>query len=173
EGGGRDRGGDGDEEVHRYFMGGASSMTFIAAAGQEGGGGLARVVYQVVDDPPRLLMTENRSFSPDSLGRTPVERADGHATVLLDNFHSLKFEYLMNDGADTEWHPEWNGLEDEMLPAAVRIMVDGLPGLEVETWGQEIPLMATTFGDNSGEVGEEDLQDSADDEEPDEGGDEP
>jgi len=42
-----------------------------------------------------------------------------------------------------------------------------LPGLEVETWGQEIPLMATTFGDNSGEVGEEDLPEAGDEDEDD------
>jgi len=152
-----------DDEVYPYFMGTATSMTFVTAAGQEGGGGLARVVYQVVDDPPRLLMAESQFFSPDSLGRAPVERSDRRTSVLLDGFRSLKFEYLMNDGADTEWHTEWNGLEDEMLPAAVRVLVDGLPGLEVETWGQEIPLMATTFGDNSGEVGEEDLPEAGDD----------
>ena len=152
-----------DDEVYPYFMGTATSMTFVTAAGQEGGGGLARVVYQVVDDPPRLVMAEGQFFSPDSLGRAPVARSDGRTTVLLDGFRSLKFEYLMNDGAETEWRAEWSGLEDEMLPAAVRVLVDGLPGLEVETWGQEIPLMATTFGDNSGEVGEEDLPEAGDD----------
>src|SRR5213594_4120411 len=79
-----------DDEVYPYFMGTATSMTFVTAAGQEGGGGLARVVYQVVDDPPRLLMSEGQFFSPDSLGRAPVDRSDGRTTVLLDGFRSLK-----------------------------------------------------------------------------------
>jgi general secretion pathway protein J len=91
-----------DEEVYPYFVGNATSMTFVTANGLEGGGGLTRVVYQVVDDPPRLVVSESRFFSPDVLGRTPVEQAGNAATVLLDNFRAVKFEYMMNDGVETE-----------------------------------------------------------------------
>jgi hypothetical protein len=35
---------------------------------------------------------------------------------------------MMNDGVDTEWREEWDAYEEEMLPAAVRVLVDGLPG---------------------------------------------
>src|SRR5262245_31959118 len=122
-----------DDEVFPYFMGSATSMTFITATGLEGGGGLTRVVYQVVDDPPRLVMAESRYFSPDGLGRDPAGDAGGPSTVLLDGFTALKFEYLMNDGVETEWRQAWDGHDDEMLPAAVRVLVDGLPGLEVNT----------------------------------------
>src|SRR5881392_4097640 len=48
-----------DDEEYVFFMGTASSMAFISAAGLEGGGGLTRVVYQVMDDPPRLVMSES------------------------------------------------------------------------------------------------------------------
>jgi prepilin-type N-terminal cleavage/methylation domain-containing protein len=146
-----------DEEVYPYFMGSATSMTFITAAGLQGGGGLTRVVYQVVDDPPRLMITESPFFSPDALGRDPVDKPGETGTTLLDNFTTLKFEYLMNDGVETEWRPAWDAHEDEMLPQAVRVMVEGLPGLEMNSWGQEIPIMATTYGENTGEVDEEDL----------------
>jgi hypothetical protein len=50
-----------------------------------------------------------------------------------------------------------------MLPAAVRVVVQGMPGLEVDTWGQEIPIMCTTVGDNTGEVDDEQVAEPADD----------
>jgi type II secretion system (T2SS) protein J len=141
-----------DEEIYPYFMGTATSMTFVTAAGLQGGGGLRRVVYQVVDNPPRLVLAEHASFSPDELGREPVDEPGARAAVLLDGFRSLKFEYMLNDGVDTEWREAWDAHEEEMLPGAVRVLVEGLPGIETSVWGQEIPLMMTTYGDNNGEV---------------------
>ena len=143
-----------DEEVYPYFVGTATSMTFVTAAGLQGGGGLRRVVYQVVDNPPRLVLAEHSSFNPDELGREPVDDPGARAAVLLDGFRSLKFEYMLNDGVDTEWREAWDAHEEEMLPSAVRVLVEGLPGLETSLWGQEIPLMMTTYGDNNGEVDE-------------------
>jgi hypothetical protein len=90
------------------------------------------------------------------LGSGQVPPPTERAAVLLDGFKSLRFEYMMNDGVDTEWRPEWDAYEEEMLPAAVRILVDGLPGIELDTWGQEIPLMSV-FGDNVGEVDDGDV----------------
>jgi general secretion pathway protein J len=145
-----------DEDVYPYFVGSSSAMTFITAAGLTGGGGLTRVTYRFEDAPPRLVIEESTLFSPDELGRGTAN-APTHATTLLDGFRTLKFEYLMNDGADTEWHGGWDGQSDEMLPSAVRILVEGLPGIEGDTWGQEIPIMATTYGDNMGEVDEDSL----------------
>jgi hypothetical protein len=84
---------------------------------------------------------------------------------LLDGFTNLKFEYMMNDGVDTEWRPEWNGHDEEALPAAVRIMVEGMAGLEIPVWGQEIPIMVAMYGENLGEVDEEDLAEQLEDEE--------
>jgi general secretion pathway protein J len=162
-----------DFDVYPYFVGSATSMTFITAAGLHGGGGLDRIVYQVVADPPRLVLSESPYFSPDVLGEDTVDTSGGETTVLLDGFRNLKFEYLLNDGADTEWRPTWDGHEEEMLPIAVRILVEGLPGLELDVWGQEIPIMATGYGENTGEVDEEDLGPSAEEvegEEPDETG---
>src|SRR5439155_703708 len=40
--------------------------------------------------------------------------------------------------------------EEDMLPVAVRVLVDGIPGLEVNTWGQEIPVMAAHYGEEGG-----------------------
>src|SRR5437899_12611450 len=52
-----------DEDVYPFFFGGATWVTFVTATGLEGGGGLARVSYQVVDDPPRLVVTESAFFT--------------------------------------------------------------------------------------------------------------
>jgi len=153
-----------DAEVFPYFVGTATSMTFVSATGLQRGGGLARVVYRVVDDPPRLVLTESPFFSPDVLGRSDIEAVPETSAVILEGFRNLKFEYLLNDGIDNEWRGEWDGYEEEMLPAAVRVLVEGLPGLQEELWGQEIPLMMTGYGENLGEVDEEDLGDELDQE---------
>src|SRR5437879_6632 len=97
-----------DDEEYVFFMGTASSMAFITAAGLEGGGGLTRVVYQVMDDPPRLVMSESPFFSTRQLGREPVDQPGLHSAVLLDGFRALKFEYLFYEGVEPEWRTEWS-----------------------------------------------------------------
>ncbi len=143
-----------EEELYPYFVGTATSMSFITAAGLEGGGGLTRVAYQLVEGPTRLVMAESSRFSAPSLGSEGLQPPTDRAAVLLDGFKSLRFQYMMNDGVDTEWRDEWDSYEEEMLPAAVRVLIEGLPGIELDTWGQEIPLMLIS-GDNVGEPGDE------------------
>ena len=145
-----------EEEVYPYFVGTATSMTFITATGLEGGGGLTRVAYQLVDDPPRLVMAEGSRFSPAVLGEENLPPPTDRAAVLLDGFKTLRFQYMMNDGVDTEWRDEWDSYEEEMLPAAVRVLIEGLPGIELDTWGQEIPLMLIS-GDNVGETSDDEI----------------
>src|SRR3989442_7855404 len=72
-----------DDEEYVFFMGTATSMAFITAAGLDGGGGLTRVVYQVIDDPPRLVISERPVFSTNALRREPVDKAGLHSAVLL------------------------------------------------------------------------------------------
>jgi prepilin-type N-terminal cleavage/methylation domain-containing protein len=147
-----------DEDVYPYFVGTTTSLTFVTAAAQQGGGGLVRVVYRLEEDPTRLVLEESPFFSPDSLGRDPVDKPGRTSAVLIDGFRTLTFEYLYNDGADTEWRPAWDGLVDEMMPAAVRIVITGMPGLDLDSWGQEIPLMVTAYGESTGEVDEDEVQ---------------
>ena len=142
-----------EEEVYPFFVGTSTSMSFITAAGLEGGGGLTRVAYQLVEGPTRLVMAESSRFSPRMLGAGNLAPPADRTAVLLDGFKTLRFQYMMNDGVDTEWRDEWDSYEEEMLPAAVRVLVDGLPGIELDTWGQEIPLMLVS-GDNVGEPDE-------------------
>lgn len=154
-----------DLDVYPYFIGNGTSMAFVTAAGLHGGGGLVRVVYQVLDDPPRLVMTETAFFSPDTLGREAIDTSGERPTVLLDNFQTLRFQYYRNDGTtdfggETPWTSAWDGHEEEMMPSAVWITVDGLPGVELGQWNQQVPIMATNYGDNTGEVSDDDLQES-------------
>ena len=139
-----------DDESWPYFTGTATSMSFITAAGLRGGGGLSCVVYQVMDDPPRLVMSETKYFSPDQLGRDGRCKAEENDTgsVLLDGFRSVRMQYLLDDGVDTEWRQEWNGHDEEALPTAVQMVVDGMPGLETGAWGQEVPIMTCRYGEN-------------------------
>src|SRR2546429_9040116 len=86
-----------------------------------------------------------------ALGREPGDQPGRHSAVLLEDVKSLKFEYLFYEGVEPEWRTEWNGHDEEdMLPVAVRVLVDGIPGLEVNTWGQEIPVMAAHYGEEGG-----------------------
>ncbi len=147
-----------DDEIFPHFQGTATSLSFVTADKLEGGGGLARVIYRLEEDPPRLMLEETGFFSPDSLGRDPVDKPGDHAVAILEGFRTLKFEYLMNDGADTEWRPAWDGHAEEMMPSAVRVVVWGMPGIDTETWGQEIPIMVTSFGENQGECDEDELE---------------
>jgi prepilin-type N-terminal cleavage/methylation domain-containing protein len=153
-----------DEEVYPYFFGTPTSMTFVTAAALNGGGGLARVSYDLSpndDGIPQLTVAETAAFSPDALGGERYEAVGARSTVLLDGFHDLNFQYLLSDGADVEWRDSWSGRDEEIMPTAVRIVIDGVKGLETGTWGQEIPIMATTYSEGAGEVDDEFLQERA------------
>jgi len=146
---------DPDDTPFPYFTGSATSLAFVTAAGQQHGGGLMRVVYRLEEDPTRLVLEESPYFSATRLGREPVDDS-GQSAVLLEGFRTLTFEYLVNDGSDTpEWQPSFDGQGMEMMPAAVRVTVTGMPGLELGEWAQEIPIMASAYGE-SNECGEED-----------------
>ena len=145
-----------EEEEYPYFVGQSESMSFVTAAAQLGGGGLALVTYRIETDPPRIVLEETPFFSPDSLGGA----ADGgspeaRSAVLLDGFERASFAYLLDDGADFEWRNSWDAADEELLPAAIRIVVDHLPGLEMDEWGQEIPIMVTSYGEANAEVDED------------------
>lgn len=153
---------DKDLEIYPYFLGTPRSLSFITANGLQGGGGLYRIVYQVMEDPKRLVFTETPYFSPDVLGAEDFDATGGRTAVLLDGFTGLEFKYLLNDGADVEWRDRWSGKEEEMLPVAIRVVIEGLPNVETGIWGQEIPIMTTNYGEHTGEVDDTDLQEASD-----------
>lgn len=153
-----------DEEVFPFFMGTATTLTFVSAAGQLGGGGMARVFYHV-DDGPKLVLEESRSFSPDELGRDGIDSPGERAATVIEGFKSIRFQYLAPDDFEEggKWTATWDSAADEVLPRAVRISIEGLPGMDTDVWVQEMPIMATNYGDNAGEVDDEDINDGSDD----------
>jgi len=156
-----------DEGAFWYFRGTPSTMQFVTAAGLQGGGGQVEVTYAIEDGPrcgsssPCLLLTENPHISPDSLGKGRVDRAGARSAVLLDGFTHMSFDYWDPDERDPPGYaPRWNPFDHDRLPPAVRISVDGLPGVD-GTVVQEIPVNSFQF---SGTTDPEELMGEAADE---------
>jgi type II secretory pathway pseudopilin PulG len=141
-----------DEGAFWYFKGNATTMQFVTAAGLQGGGGLVEATYTIDDGPrcggsgPCLLLTENPHISPDSLGKGRVDRAGARTAVVLDGFRHMSFEYWDPDEKDPPGYASrWNPFDNDRLPPAVRISVDGLPGVASDTVALEIPVNSFQF----------------------------
>lgn len=133
-----------DEETVPFFFGGPDGMTFVTSAPQSRGGtGLAVVTYKLVDG--RLMLEERTAFTPDDLYAPP---SDAHIErgVLLEGFSSLKFEYLPKEEMDIGWSDKWDAREEDSLPAAVRMTVEGLTFFNEKTWSRDIPLLTIAYG---------------------------
>ena len=132
-----------DESTPCYFWGDAYSFEFVTAAPQHNGGeGLARVTY--MSDGVSLSMREEVIFSGAAI---TGEREASTATEvkLLDGLSSVRFQYLRLDGTDSEWRDVWDPYEEQTLPGAIRITLDGL-GVGNSYWIQEIPVMLVSYG---------------------------
>jgi len=137
-----------DDYEYPFFRGARRDLAFVTAAAQSGGGGLALVTYRVQGDPPRLVFSETTVLSRDALGKQEeLEELPAREAVLLEGFTDMHFEYLTSDGIDREWFDSWAGKDEEELPAAVRLVIEGLAGLGGGVWSQEIPLMVVAFGE--------------------------
>ncbi len=136
-----------EETDWTYFTGYAREMRFTTAAGQLAGGGLVDVVYRVENGPtgPRLMMYETPHGSSDRLGLENDVAANQRSAVLLDNFRALAFQYRNRNEED--WQDAYVSSEDEPLPLpdAVRVTIWGLPGLDVDEWPHEIPIMTSMY----------------------------
>ncbi len=133
-----------DEESVAFFLGYADGMSFVTSAPQSHGGtGLAAVTYRLVDG--KLVVEERTNFRPTDLYSPPanarVERA-----VLLEGFTSLRFEYLPREEMDLGWTDKWDARDEDTLPAAVRVTVDGLPFFNGQPWVREIPVVTMAYG---------------------------
>jgi prepilin-type N-terminal cleavage/methylation domain-containing protein len=136
-----------EETDWTYFTGYAREMRFTTAAGQLAGGGLVDVVYRVENGPtgPRLMMYETPHGSSDRLGLENDVAANQRSAVLLDNFRALAFQY--HNRNDEDWQDAYVSSEDDPLPLpdAVRVTIWGLPGLDVDEWPHEIPIMTSMY----------------------------
>jgi prepilin-type N-terminal cleavage/methylation domain-containing protein len=135
-------------DTYLFFSATPKSMEFVTEAGQLSGGGRAHVSYTIESDPPRLVLTESPYFDAVTLAKGTMD-ADAPSAVILDGFRSLTLEYLSDDGSDVEWKRSWDYVDMEMLPAAVRVTIEGLPGFD-EDFVQEIPVMSAGHGDQEG-----------------------
>ena len=150
-----------DDDDVAYFLGAADGMSFVTSAPQSRGGtGLAVVTYRLVEG--RLVLEERTSFTPGELYDAPagahVERA-----VLLDGFSSFRLEYLSREEADLGWTDKWDARDEDTLPAAVRVTVEGLPFFGGKAWVREIPLLTMAYGWGTDDFQEppEDVDDEA------------
>lgn len=138
-----------DDDVLPFFAGGPMGVSFVTAAPQSRGGtGLAVVTYQVVDN--QLILEERTGFTPDDLYTPPADARVEHA-VLLSGFDALRFEYLPHDDPEFQWQPSWDAREEDTLPAAVRLSVDGVPFSSNGLWTHQAPLMTIAYGYGSDE----------------------
>lgn len=132
-----------DDEVHPYFWGEPTSFGFITAAPQRRGGeGLGWVTYWVTEDGA-LAMAERSIFSTRSVSGDEPERSA--ETVLLRGIEGARFQYLRLDGDESEWVGRWDALEEQSLPGAIRVTLEGV-GTGGSTWVQEIPIVAVVYG---------------------------
>jgi general secretion pathway protein J len=159
-----------DEGSFWYFRGSPTTMQFVTAAGLQGGGSLVEVTYSIEDGPrclnhpPCLIITENPHISPDTLGRGHVDRAGARSAVLLDGFRQMSFEYWDPDEKDPPGYTSrWNPFDHDRLPPAIRIAVEGMPGVETDSVVQEIPVNSFSF---SGTMDPEELMNEAEQDNP-------
>jgi prepilin-type N-terminal cleavage/methylation domain-containing protein len=153
------------EEV--YFRGRADSVRFVTSSAQLGGGGLALVTYQIEPDTgeqcgtfhnagQRLVLTEVPYFSSYTLD-LPDDQRLARRAVLLSGVEGLSFDYFGGDSVvgepgcdDTGWCKRWNTSDSaanqmESVPIAMRLMVQRVPGVETESWGQETPIAISSY----------------------------
>jgi prepilin-type N-terminal cleavage/methylation domain-containing protein len=170
---------DGDQ--YPYFIGKATYLSFDTNLRLQGGGGVTRVTYQLLDNPTRLVLTESEPpmhTSSSRRGRDRDERPVEQTTVLLEGFQSLRFTYF--DAAweqRTSWdtNPAHGDGDQEGLPLAVQLEIEGLPGVESGRWGAAFPIAVVALNESVSEGGADTLDEifgtEADDEETDDEGD--
>ena len=162
-----------DGETFPYFRGTATSLTFDTSMQLEGGGGISRVTYQVLENPTRLVLTES-AVPPSTTHRGRRRHGDdepvvpSRSTVLLEGFQGLRFTYIDVSGEPhTSWdpNPDLADFDQEGLPLAVRIEIDGLPGIENGRWGEEMPVSVIAMNEAVNEGGADALEEAFNNEE--------
>ncbi|HJQ74364.1 MAG TPA: prepilin-type N-terminal cleavage/methylation domain-containing protein [Gaiellaceae bacterium] len=158
-----------DGDLFPYFRGTSTSMTFDTSMQLQGGGGVSRVRYQVLENPTRLELTESDVPANGALRDDTDETTYQRSTVLLEGFQTLRFRYIDVGGEEhSSWdpNPELADFDQEGLPLAVRIEIEGVPGIETGRWGQEIPVAIVAMNEAVSEGGADALEEvlQADDE---------
>lgn len=135
-----------DGEPHPFFVGDPSGFTFVTASPQLNGGeglGWVRVWVEKVGDTYTLSLAERAIFSMRTVsgdGQDPSAQA-----VLLSGLRGVRFQYLQLDGTFSDWIDRWDPVEEQSLPGAIQVTIDGL-GTGDSYWVQEIPVMTVVYG---------------------------
>lgn len=146
-----------DEEDIPFFLGAADGMSFVTSAPQtRGGTGLVVVTYHLVDG--KLVVEERANFTPLDLYDPPRD-AHVDSAVLLEGFSSFRFEYLPREERDLGWADKWDARDEDILPAVVRVTVEGLAYFGGAPWVREIPIITMASG-----WGTDDFQEPPDEE---------
>jgi prepilin-type N-terminal cleavage/methylation domain-containing protein len=72
--------------------------------------------------------------APDPTAQTVPSRAQGGEP-----------QHLRLEGDDSQWLSSWDALEEQALPGAIRVTLDGV-GTGGSYWIQEIPIMTVVYG---------------------------
>ena len=140
---------DGDDASEPFFFGDAETLEFVTTAPQRpDASGMAIVQYWTEDGT--LRMSERPVFTAYA-----SEKGLGHAvddetvtTILLYDVESVTFAYQRESDSD-EWYDAWDAVEEEQLPACVRIDVrpSAVGGPD---FYHEIPVMVGMFNQIAG-----------------------
>jgi prepilin-type N-terminal cleavage/methylation domain-containing protein len=164
---------NGDGDTYPYFRGTATSLSFDTNLRMQGGGGATRVSYYLLDNPVRLVVSES-----DLTARAP-RRGDQDAAApqsftatLLEGFRTLNFTYYDSEGnRHAEWDPDPERADPDqegMLPLAVEVTIEGLPGLETGRWGEAFPVAVVSLNEAVNQGGADNLDEVFSNEEDDE-----
>jgi general secretion pathway protein J len=152
-----------DEDEVPFFFGQSDGMSFVTSAPQSRGGtGLAVVSYRLLDG--KLVIEERSNFTPDDL-YAPSADAHVERAVLLEGFSALRLEYLPREEVDLGWSDKWDARDEDTLPAAVRVTIEGLPYFGGTPWIREIPLLTMAYGWGTDEFQEPPEEDVDEDDE--------
>lgn len=135
---------DEDATAEPFFYGDAETLAFVTTAPQRpDASGMAIVNYWLEDGA--LKMSERPVFSAygTGKGRDRAEAGDAVETILLYDVESVTFSYQRESDTD-EWLDVWDAVEEEMLPAVVRIDVRPAAAGGPDFY-HEIPVMVGTF----------------------------
>ena len=145
----QDDGGLGDDDsgstAEPFFHGDVETVEFVTTAPQRpDASGMAIVNYWLEDG--MLKMSEKPVFSAYGTGKKldRKDRNDSVVTTLLYDIDSLTFSYQRESDAD-EWLDKWDAVDDEKLPACVRIDVKP-SAVGGPDFYHELPVMVGVYG---------------------------
>jgi prepilin-type N-terminal cleavage/methylation domain-containing protein len=145
-----------DGDTYPYFEGSPTKMSFVTDAGQLLGGGRAFVTYAIGPDAqcaalhatsPCLILDETSEVDCATLGGKGAAATVRASAAIIDGFRSLGLQYCSLEESEDHcvWKSTWSYVDEEALPPAVRITIEGLPGMDEDVFGQEIPIMTAQF----------------------------